>query len=388
MATRLNTESFTDEELPSELSFTQLLHTLSGQKRIILWTVLVSAIASAAIAFLIPAEYTSEAVILTPQKAEPSLSEMAQLAGAGPGVAGLSLLSGFGLRNPSDLYVGILKSRTIADALIARFHLKQVYNDKYLQQARKHLARRTTIKAGKDTLIHIEVDDGDPKRAAGIANAYVAELSNRNSTVALTEASQRRLFFEGQVAKEKQLLAAAEVALRDTEQVTGLVVPTGQAEALVRSAAQLKAEILGREAQLAGLRTYVTDDNPRLQMVERELAALRSELANMERGEHIEGTPEVPVGKLPQAGLEYLRKYRDVKYHESLYEALAKQYEAARLDEAKASPMIQVIDNAVIPEKKSWPPRLLIILISCALAALGSSLWIVANSQNTPQANT
>jgi uncharacterized protein involved in exopolysaccharide biosynthesis len=385
VATRLSTESFTDEELPGEISFTQLLHTLSGQKRIILWTVLVSAIASAAIAFLIPAEYTAEAVILTPQKAEPSLSEMAQLAGAGPGVAGLSLLSGFGLRNPSDLYVGILESRTIADALIARFYLKQVYNDKYLQQARKHLARRTTIKAGKDTLIHIQVDDRDPKRAAAIANAYVTELSNRNSTVALTEASQRRLFFEGQVAKEKELLAAAEVALRDTEQVTGLVVPAGQAEALVRSTAQLKAEILTREAQLAGLRTYVTDDNPRLQTVEHELAALRSELANMERGEHIEGTPEVPVGKLPQAGLEYLRKYRDVKYHESLYEALAKQYEAARLDEAKASPMIQVIDNAVIPEKKSWPPRLLIILISCALAALCSSLWIVVSSKNSPQ---
>jgi uncharacterized protein involved in exopolysaccharide biosynthesis len=387
VATRLTTEQIADGELLREISFTELFYALCAQRRIILWTVLSAGLISAVVAFLIPAEYTAEAVILTPQQAQPSLSAMAQLAGAGPGLAGLSLLSGFGLRNPSDLYVGILESRTIADALIARFNLRQAYSDKYLQQARKHLARRTNIKAGKDTLIHIQVDDRDPKRAAQIANAYVAELSSRNSTVALTEASQRRLFFENQVANEKNLLAAAEVALRDTEQVTGLVVPSGQAEALVRSTAQLKAEILTREAQLAGLHTYVADDNPRLQTVEGELAALRSELANLERGEHVAGTPEVPVGKLPQAGLEYLRKYREVKYHESLYEALAKQYEAARLDEAKAAPLIQVIDNAVIPERKSWPPRLLIVLISCVLAVLSSSLWIVVSSKTRSQAN-
>ena len=117
-------------------------------------------------------------------------------------------------------------------------------------------------------------------------------------------------------------------------------------------------------------------------MVNRELAALRSELTKLESGEHVAGTPEVPVGKLPQAGLEYLRKYREVKYHESLYEALAKQYEAARLDEAKAAPLVQVIDNAVVPEKKSWPPRVLIILISATLAGLVSGFWILVTSRS------
>lgn len=361
----------------TEISFAELSSILFRRKRKIIFPALGTAIVATAVVFLIPPEYTAEAVILTPQQAQPSLSAMAQLAGggSGAGLSGLSLLTGFGLRNPSDLYVGILESRTIADALIAKYNLKQVYDDKYIKTTRKHLKRNTTIRAGKDTLIHVEVYDRNPNRAAQLANAYVEELAQRNSAVALTEASQRRLFFEVQLVKEKDLLANAEVALRNTQQFTGLVVPTGQAEALIRSASQLHAEILSRQAQLEGMKTYVADDNPRFQMVKRELAALQSELAVLEQGEHVAGTPELPLGKLPQAGLEYIRRYRDLKYHESLFEALSKQYEAARLDEARSAPLIQVIDNAVIPEKKSWPPRMIIVLVSTLLAAILSALW-------------
>jgi uncharacterized protein involved in exopolysaccharide biosynthesis len=372
------TSTFVREQ-PEEISLRDLITTLAREKRPILWTVLAAAFVSTTIALLLPVEYRSEAVILTPQQAQPSLTAMAQAAGLGQGMGlpGLSLLTGFGLRNPSDLYVGILQSRTIADALIGRFHLKDVYGDKYLEQARKHLSRRTSIKAGKDTLIHIQVEDHDAKRAAQLANAYVEELSLRNTTVALTEASARRLFFEQQLAKEKDLLATAEDALRDTQQFTGLVEPGGQAAALIRSASQLHAEILSREAELAGMRVYVADDNPRFQMVSRQLSTLRSELATMERGEHVAGAPEVPVGKLPEAALQYLRKYREVKYHETLFEALAKQFEAARLDEAKAAPVIQTIDAAVVAERKSWPPRTVIVLTSVLLAGVLSACWIL-----------
>ena len=378
-------------EQSREISFAAIASTLSRRKRSVFLPTLCVALISTAVAFLIPPKYTAEAVILTPQQPQSSLSAMAQLAGgsSGMGLPGLSLLAGFGLRNPSDLYVGILESRTIADTLIKKFNLKQVYDDKYLQTARKDLKRNTTIKAGKDTLIHVEVSDRNPDRAAQLANGYVEELAQRNSTVALTEASQRRLFFEGQIAKEKDLLASAEIALRDTQQVTGLVVPTGQAEALIRSASQLHVEILSRQAQLAGMKAFVADDNPRLERVKRELGALQSELAGLQKGEHVAGTPELPVGKLPQAGLEYLRKYRDVKYHETLFEALSKQYEAARLDEAKSAPLIQVIDNAVVPEKKSWPPRTILILVSTALAALISALFIsVRTDFSSPRAQS
>jgi uncharacterized protein involved in exopolysaccharide biosynthesis len=369
-----------DRPVELEVSLPGILSTLRQEKRRMVWPVLCAALVATVIAFIIPVKYTAEAVILTPQQAQSSLSIMAQMAGI-PNFAGLSLLSGLGTHNSSELYVGILESRTIADALVRRFKLKQVYKLKEFQLARKLLARNTTIKAGKDTLIHIKVQDRDPNRAAQLANAYVEELSLRNANVALTEASQRRMFFEKQLAKEKDLLADAEVKLRDTEQVTGLVVPSGQAEALIRSVSQLRAEILSKQAQLAGLQTFVADENPRFQAIKREVATLQSQLAAIEQGEHAPGSPEVPVGKIPQAGLEYIRKYRDVKYHEALFEGLSKQYEAARLDEARAGGLVQVIDEAVIPERKSWPPRTLIVIMSVLLAAICSALWILTENK-------
>jgi tyrosine-protein kinase Etk/Wzc len=366
-----------------EISFSELFSICWRCKGLIIRAVLATAVAASGVAFLIPVKYTAQAVILTPQQAQSSLVSMAQLAGVGSGgLSGLSLLSGFGLRNPSDLYIGILESRTIADGIIKRFDLKRVYGDRDFYSARKHLTRNTTISAGKDTLIRIRVQDRDPQRSADLANAYVEELSLQNSTVALSEASQRRLFFEGQLVKEKDALANAEIALRDTQQVTGLVVPTGQAEAIIRSVSQLRAEILSREAQVEAMKLYVADDNPKFQVIKRELGTLRAELAKLERGNHVPGTPEVPTGQLPQAGLEYIRKYRDVKYHEALFEVLSKQYEAARLDEAKSAPLVQIIDKAVVPERRSWPPRTLLVCAATSLAAVGSIYWVILRSRH------
>jgi tyrosine-protein kinase Etk/Wzc len=365
-----------------EISFSELFSICWRRKGFIIRAVLVTAAVASGIAFLIPVKYTAQAAILTPQQAQSSLVSMAQLAGVGSGgLSGLSLLSGFGLRNPSDLYIGILESRTIADGIIKRFDLKRVYGDRDFYAARKHLARNTNISAGKDTLIRIRVQDRDPQRSANLANAYVEELSLQNSTVALSEASQRRLFFEGQLAKEKDALANAEIALRDTQQVTGLVVPTGQAEAIIRSVSQLRAEILSREAQVEAMKLYVADDNPKFQVIKRELGTLQAELAKLEKGNHVPGTPEVPTGQLPQAGLEYIRKYRDVRYHEALFEVLSKQYEAARLDEAKSAPLVQIIDRAVMPERRSWPPRTLLVCTAAALSAVVSICWAIINGR-------
>jgi tyrosine-protein kinase Etk/Wzc len=364
-----------------EIRLHDLAAAVVAAKRKVICSALIAAALAAIAAFVIPPQYTAEAVILTPQQSQSSLSAMAQLAGvsSGVGLSTLSLLSGFGLHNPTDLYVGILESRTIADSLIQRFDLRRVYGSRDMHAARKRLARNTSIKAGKDTLIHIRVDDRSPQRAARVAQGYVEELARQNASVALTEASQRRMFFEAQLAKEKDLLAEAEVGMRNTQQSTGLVAPGGQAEALVRSLSQLHAEILTRQAQLEAMRSYVADNNPRYQAARRELASLQAELARLEQGKHTAGSVEVPAGALPQAGLEYLRKYRDVKYHETLFEILAKQYEAARLDEAKAAPMIQVIDKALPPERKSWPPRTLMVLLAAILGALIASFLSIWN---------
>jgi tyrosine-protein kinase Etk/Wzc len=370
---------------PDEISLPELTRIVSRRKRVILRNVIVAAAVSVPLVLLLPVKYKAESVILTPQPGQPSLASMAQLSGTGAAaVPGLSLLSGFALRNPADLYMGMLKSRTIADALIEQFRLKDVYGTQYLVNARKRLARNTTIDSGKDTLIHVVVEDSDPRRAAAIANAYMEELSKQNSRLAMTEASQRRLFYETQLSREKDALADAEIGLRNTQQTTGLILPGGQAEALIRSGAQLRAEILSRQAEVEAMRTYATDDNPRYQIVRRELSVLQGELAKIERGGKDGSSLELPTGQLPEATLKYMRKLRDVKYHETLYEILSKQYEAARLDEAKSAPLVQVVDRAVVPEKRSWPPRTILVLSTIFLVAISTGFWILIQHRRDP----
>ena len=297
-------------------------------------------------------------------------------------MSGLGLLSGLGLRNPADLYVGVLESRTIADTLVTQFRLKDVYQVPDYTRARKRLARNTHVESGKDSLIRVRVDDHDAARAAKLANAYVEELSKSNSRLAFTEAGQRRIFFEAQLVKEKEALADAEIGLRNTQQATGLVAPSGQAEALLRIGAQLHGEILSRETQLEAMKTFAADDNPRLQIMKRELGVLHSQLNQLEQGDFKPGTLELPTGRLPEASLKYIRALRELKYHETIFEVLSRQYEAARLDEAKSAAFIQVVDRAVTPERKAWPPRTLLISIAVFATLLISALWIVFREQS------
>ncbi len=360
-----------------DVTLESLFRTLARHRRALLRNVCVCLAIAVPAAFLLPVRFTAETVILTPQPPQPSLAAMAQLSGSVSAIPGLSLLSGFSLRNPADLYIGVLQSRTVADELIRNFNLRQIYGVANFTKARKRLERYTSIESGKDSLIHVRVEDRNPKRAADLANAYVALLFKQNSQFALTEAAQRRTFFESELAKEKEQLADAEVSLKETEQSTGLVVPSGQMEALIRSGAQLRAEILSRQAQLEAMRAYATDDNPRLQVMKREVGALQGQLAKLEAGGSKAGVLDLPTGQLPEAGLKYVRRLRDVKYHEALFEILAKQYEAARLDEAKSSPLIEIVDRAVPPERKSWPPRLILVLTSAFFTIMATSFWFV-----------
>jgi uncharacterized protein involved in exopolysaccharide biosynthesis len=357
-----------DEETESEISLLDLIHPLGRHKGLIAAVTLLAMAVTAGVVYLIPPSFTAEAVILPPQSDQ---SSQALMMGSLAGLSGLGGLAGGAsgiFRNPGDLYIGVMKSRTIADAIIAKFKLEQVYGSHSPTEVRKKLASHTDISQGKDYLIHIRVDDHDSARAAQLANAYVDELHGQNSRLALTSAGQRRLFFEQQLASEKNELADAEIAMQKMQQGSGLVYPQGQSEALIRAIAQLRAEIVGREVQLQSMRQYATGANPQVQTVESEIAALRGELDKMQRG--APGGVEVPVRKLAETGLDYLRKLRDVKYHETLFEILAKQYEAAKMDEAREAPVIQVLDPAVVPDKKSWPPRALFILGAGGLAAL------------------
>jgi tyrosine-protein kinase Etk/Wzc len=349
-----------------EVSAAEVIAVLLKHKRFIsVVTAVVTVVTAIGVSFL-PNSFKADALIVPPQQQQSSIAALAGSALGGLAMSGMA--SQLGLKNPSDLYIGILGSRTIADEIVKQFHLEQVYDKKLASDARKALIKHASFTSGKDSLIKITVEDRDPKRAADLANAFIDELYKQNSRLALTDAAQRRMFFEQQLKNEKDALADAEVALKSTQQSTGLLAPTGQAEVLIRSGAQLRAEIASKEVQLQSMRSYATDQNPQIDVLKREIAALQGQLGRLEVNQGSNSAFQISAGKLPQAGLEYIRKLRDLKYHETLFELLAKQYEIARMDEAKQAPVIQVVDRAVAPDKKSWPPRAIYVLGSALLA--------------------
>ena len=327
----------------------------------ILRVTIVATVLATIIVFVLPKTYTANAKIMPPQQSQTSAALMlGQLGGPLAAVAGKDLM-----KNPNDLYVGMLKSRTVLDGVIKRHDLSAVYGKSTMIDTRTKLLERTEIKSGKDGIISLDVEDRDPKRAADLANSYVDELAAVTSNLAITDAARRRQFFEKQLASTKESLMAAESKLREQQEVSGLIEPQSQARVMIESAALMRAEISAREVQLASMESFGTAQNPDIVRLKREIAGLNAQLRKLESNPSTRaGEIGLSSQKAPQVGLEYVRRLRDIKYFEAVYELLAKQLEAARLDEAKDAPSIQVLDRAVVPERKSWPPRILIILLT------------------------
>lgn len=348
-----------------------LLSLAAARKRLLFGATIAGGVLATLVAFLLPNTYTATAVIIPPQKDQ---STMAMLAGQ---LAPLAAVAGadLGLKNPSDLYIGLLGSRTIADKLIAQFDLKALYRQKTYIQTRDKLKAQSRFNTGRDTLVRIDVEDKDPNRAAAMANAYVSELEALNRRLALTEASQRRAFLEAQLAGERVNLAAAEDAMKGTQERTGVIDVGGQAGLAIASLAQVRAQITAGEVALERLKMSSTPQNPEVVAAESELTALRAQLQKLDKASE-QGSPLVPASAMPGAGLAYVRSLRELKYHEFLFELLGKQYEAARLDESKAAPPIQIVDAAIPPDQKSGPHRSLIAILGClgggALAMLAA----------------
>ncbi len=312
------------------------------------------------VALLLPNVYTGTAKLMPPQQSQ---SSAAMLLGQ---LGGLGLFAGgqLGIKNPNDLYVGMLNSRTVADVLIERFKLQQLYDTNTMVETRKVLADKTAITASKDGLITIEVDDEDPARAAAIANAYTEQLDKLTQVLAVTEAAQRRLFFERQVNEAKEKLAEAEMLLKTTQEQTGLIKLDDQGRAIIEAVATLRAQIAAKEIELRSMRTFATQGNPDYIRVQEQLVGLKAELSKLERKQSTSvGDVLVPTGRVPEAGLEYLRRFRNVKYYETVFELLAKQFEMAKIDEAKDAAIVQVVDRAVPPDRKAKPKRLLIVVL-------------------------
>lgn len=357
---RLN-ELSTVSPLDDEIDILELLIVLSKHKKLVLGLPLAAAVIAIAVSLLLPNIYTATARVLPPQQNQSAAAAVLGQLGALSGVAASSL----GIKNPSDLYVGMLKSRSVADSIIEEFKLQELFEAKTLDRAREELADVTTITAGKDGIISIEVSDKDPRRAAAMANAYVGQLEKTNERLAITEAAQRRLFFEKQLSQQKDVLSSAEVELKKTQERTGLIKLDEQGKAIIEAVAQIRAQIAAKEVQIGAMRPSTTERNPERIRAEAELSGLRQQLGKLEQNNvALESGTFVPTGKVPEAGLEFVRKLRDVKYHETLFELLAKQYELARLDESRDASLIQVLDRAVPPELKSKPRRGVIVLLS------------------------
>ena len=361
----------------TEVSLLDILVLLLERKRFIVRFVLGAAVLATVVALVLPVQYEAKIVLLPPaQNSSMSSALLGQLGN----LASLASLAGgsLGIKNPADMYVSFLSSRTVEDAMIQRFGLMKEYHEKRMSDTRKAFERRTTAVAGtKDGLIRISVEDRDPKRAAELANGYVEEFRRLSATLAITEAARRRLFFEQQVQQAKDKLTEAEEAMTKTEQSTGVLQIDSQARSLIESAAILRAEVVAKQVQIEGMRSFATDNNPTVVLAKQELAALQSQLEHV-AGSHNDTGSDINLskGRVTQSGMEYLRRFRDLRYQEAVFELLAKEFEIAKLDEAREGSIIQVVDAAVPPDKKSSPHRLLIVLASTVLAFFVAVFWV------------
>jgi uncharacterized protein involved in exopolysaccharide biosynthesis len=382
----LGEEDLVTPQAETQNSLLDITLLLVQHKRFIIRFVAGATLLAVVVSLLLPVQYEATTVLLPPSQTTSLGSSVLGQAGMGSlgslGVLG-ALAGGLGLKTQTDTYIAILKSRTVEDAVVQRFGLVSEYRLHRVSDARKALEQHATIGAGtKDGLIRIAIEDRDPRRAAELANGYVEEFRRFSESLAITEAARRRLFFEQQLQPAKDNLTAAEEAMRKVEQTTGVMQIDSQARALIESVAVLRAQVVAKEVQIQGMRSFAAEDNPDLILAKQQLASLQKQLDQLAGSQNDTGSDIVlSKGKVTHAGVEYLRRYRDLKYHETVYELLLKGLEVAKLDEAKEGEIVQVVDAAVPPDGKSSPHRTIIVLATIVLAVFFAVSWVVTRQR-------
>ncbi len=365
-----------DEDDGPEVGLLDLLTWIGeGKKRIAIVTV-AAAIVSLVVALVLPPVFTARTTLLPPGSQQQS--------GAAAALAALGSLSGLagslGGKTPDEMYVTLLKSDSVTRALDQRFGLRKHYDVKTGEALRKVLPKYVHVAADKKSgVIDVEVDDESAAFAAELANAFPVELNKLLDRVAVSEAQQRRIFYEQQLKDTKENLIKAEQTFMKVQEKSGVIVLDKQAEALITTAAQLRVQIAEREVRLQVLRTSATARNPDVQRLESELAGLKAQLARMEdkQNDHGASAIDLPVGNIPEAALDYIRAKRELKLQETLLEGMVRQYEIAKLDEAKEGTGVQQVDLAVPPDYKSKPSRALVVIAGTLLGLIGASAVVV-----------
>ncbi|HAV43064.1 TPA: hypothetical protein DCX15_03520 [bacterium] len=360
-----------------EISLMDYLAVILKCRKMIIIFCTLTVLATAVTSLLLPKSYRATASIFPP-KIERTLPAMASGMGA-------SLTGGLlGIKSEADLYVGMLESRRVSDALIDRFDLMGVYKAKYREEARKALKNKTTIqKRTKDEIIIVSVEDIDPKRAADMANAYLDELDHLNKELNITEAGKKRIFLEERLKETRKGLAQAEENLREFKKGHKVVAMDVQAGALVGAAGKIQAEIAAAETELGILKEFSTEESLKVIDLRSRIKELKKKLAEIERGKlSAAGNPSekrdtlyTPFTKVPDLGLQLARLTRNVTIQTAIYELLTKEYELAKMEEAKDTPTLQILDRALPPEKRFKPKRRQMVMIS-GLASLFFSIFL------------
>lgn len=376
-----STEPLPTESVSRPLSLSFLLYLLKQGRRRIGIAAVVGLALAAIFAWTQPNTYTASSSFIP--AGSNNTSSAAALMGQLSGFAGAGLLGG---RSQGDLYIGILKSHTIGREMVNHFNLQSAYKVKRDSDAERMLASRSSFEAGlKDPVVTVSVVDTDPTRARDLANGYLDALQNTSTGLALSESSQRRLFYEQRLAKERDELGSAEIALKQSQEKSGLIAPAGQTASEIQTLASLNAQVTDRQVRLAALLHDETEQNPDVLRLRREIANLQGQTSQMESGQSSGQYGRFSTAQVPQLQLDFIRKTRDVKYHEALFDIIAKQYEAAKLDEAKDAPL-QVLDRATVPDLKTGPHRTFLMALGLLVGCFTGIAWVLWRSADSRDA--
>lgn len=349
-------------EAEEEINLLELLRVVVRNLPLIAKITATAALLSVVYSLTLTNVYTAKATLLPPQK-DSGGGAAALLASMGGGLAGLA----GGLGGSADLYLGILKSRTVTDSVIKRLDLNTELESKNADDTRRKLQGLVKFQAGKDGIITITADYKDPAKAALFANTFIDELQKKSLQLNLTKASTERSFLEKRLVVVKQDLKNAEEDMKIFQEKNKTIKADSQAAAAIEGIARLRAEMVSKEVQLAALRNSMTDENSEVKTLLAGISKLRSQL-NAMSGSGGGGGVIPSVGNAPAIGVEYIRRLRELKTQEALYEQLTKQFELAKINEARDSSSIQVLDEAVAPLRKSKPKRSLIVILTTVTA--------------------
>lgn len=344
----------------------ELLLVLLKRKKLIIYICSMTALLSLGYSLVIPCFYAATAKVLPPQKDNVGLSSILGQMGS---VA--TMAAGAAKGNDTELYVSLLKSRSVGVAVIERLNLSKVYQTRTFKETWEKLDKAVKVQAGKDGIITITAEDTNPKRAAILANTMVDELGKTMVRLNLSKASTEATFLEKRLEVVKRDLKAAEEEMRAFSKRKGIFLVETQAGATVTGIAALKREIAAKEVQLATVRASRTDENAEVLALQAAIKRLKQTVADAAGTSG--GRDGIPaIGNVPDLGLEYTRKLRDLKAQEAIFEQLSKQYELAKLNQAKDSSSLQILDEAVVPEFKSRPKRTTLVLMSTFVAFICS----------------